>query len=345
MSQQANYFKIGLFVIGALALGATTVLYFGAGSALRPSIAVETYMDESVDGLEVGSPVKYRGVQIGRVEAIDMVSNIYLDEIKEGEVFTHGRYVYIQASIRPRAFSRGPGVDAEEALVAAIRNGLRMRMASTGATGLSTYLEADYVKAQEAPPLRIGWEPHHIYMPSATSTATRLTEFVEHLTRTFKKVDMGQVEADVRLLLAGATDAVETARAQVAAANIEELAERTGALLAHLDQAVTDADVPGLRQEAGQVFAELAETGAHANQALATLAQAVAQLQKTSARLADTVQLVDEFVRARDGEMTVTIRELRRSIEQLAEFTSEARRNPSGLLFTNPPPRVNPGDR
>ena len=71
MGTRANYFKIGLFVIAAAAIAITSVVYMGAGALFRKKLLMETYIDESVQGLEIGSAVRYRGVKIGAVDKID----------------------------------------------------------------------------------------------------------------------------------------------------------------------------------------------------------------------------------------------------------------------------------
>ena len=65
MSNQANYYKIGLFVVLGVAIAIVSVVILGAGSIFEKSIVMETYIDGSVQGLDVGSAVKFRGVQIG----------------------------------------------------------------------------------------------------------------------------------------------------------------------------------------------------------------------------------------------------------------------------------------
>ena len=55
MSQQAHYFKIGLFVVGAIALAVIGIIVLGAGKWLERSTMVETYFFESVQGLEIAA--------------------------------------------------------------------------------------------------------------------------------------------------------------------------------------------------------------------------------------------------------------------------------------------------
>ena len=58
MSQKANYFKLGLFVIGAVVAGIVVLMIIGTGRWLKPRTTIETYFNESVQGLEIGSKMK-----------------------------------------------------------------------------------------------------------------------------------------------------------------------------------------------------------------------------------------------------------------------------------------------
>lgn len=70
MDDTRPLFRVGLLVL--LGIGLLVVLTFllGARRWFQPSVEVETYFNESVNGLEVGSPVKFRGVQIGEVSEV-----------------------------------------------------------------------------------------------------------------------------------------------------------------------------------------------------------------------------------------------------------------------------------
>ena len=58
-----SYFKVGLFVILGLMTIVTGVIVFGAGKFLKKKIIIESYFNQSVQGLEVGAPLKFQGVQ------------------------------------------------------------------------------------------------------------------------------------------------------------------------------------------------------------------------------------------------------------------------------------------
>ena len=70
------FLRVGLLVLGGLALVIGLVWFFG-GSTLSHGTLFETYFGESVQGLEVGAPVKYRGVTVGRVTDLGLVAAEY----------------------------------------------------------------------------------------------------------------------------------------------------------------------------------------------------------------------------------------------------------------------------
>lgn len=67
MSKRANPTAIGLFTIGALVLTVIGIASLASSAWLRTRTTFVSYFGESVNGLEVGAPVKFQGVPIGRV--------------------------------------------------------------------------------------------------------------------------------------------------------------------------------------------------------------------------------------------------------------------------------------
>ena len=58
---------IGAFVLGAFGLIVIALLSFGGVSLFSKPQRFVVYFDESIHGLDLGSPVKLRGVRVGRV--------------------------------------------------------------------------------------------------------------------------------------------------------------------------------------------------------------------------------------------------------------------------------------
>lgn len=70
MSKPANKSLIGGFVLGALALVVAAVVILGSGRFFSERNRGVLYFEESVKGLNIGSPVMFRGVKIGSVTGI-----------------------------------------------------------------------------------------------------------------------------------------------------------------------------------------------------------------------------------------------------------------------------------
>ena len=70
MSKRANPTLIGVFVIGAVAITGAAAVVIGSGRWFRSNVKFVAYFQGSVNGLEKGAPVKFRGVSIGTVTDI-----------------------------------------------------------------------------------------------------------------------------------------------------------------------------------------------------------------------------------------------------------------------------------
>src|SRR3982751_6964319 len=99
MSQRANFFKLGLFVIGAIVAGVAVLLIIGTGRWFTPRVKMETYFNESVQGLDIGSKMKYRGVVIGEVTRISFT---YVKYEQDKPMVESKRYVLVEARLEPR---------------------------------------------------------------------------------------------------------------------------------------------------------------------------------------------------------------------------------------------------
>ena len=76
MSLRASPTAIGLFLLGALAIAIIGTAVLASATWFQDRTSFVSYFPESVNGLENGAPVKFQGVPVGRVTAI----NIEIDQ-------------------------------------------------------------------------------------------------------------------------------------------------------------------------------------------------------------------------------------------------------------------------
>lgn len=125
--------KIGLFVTGGLVLLVAILFFLGMTDLFTNTAQVRTYFSESVQGLTVGSAVKYRGVPIGSVKKISIrVSDklVQVDMAVELEHFVAGKKQ--QQASEFRSFFQSE-----------LERGMRCRLEYTGVTGMR-YIDFDY---------------------------------------------------------------------------------------------------------------------------------------------------------------------------------------------------------
>ena len=67
MGKRVNPALIGAFVLGAIALAVVALLVWGSGRFFEKAYNYVCYFPGSVNGLNLGAPVKFRGVQVGEV--------------------------------------------------------------------------------------------------------------------------------------------------------------------------------------------------------------------------------------------------------------------------------------
>jgi phospholipid/cholesterol/gamma-HCH transport system substrate-binding protein len=81
MATRKTKFAVGLFVSIGLVLAIGGTIWLGTSRFLQKGRFYVTYFDESVQGLDVDSPVKYRGVFIGRVAGISVAPDSKLIKV------------------------------------------------------------------------------------------------------------------------------------------------------------------------------------------------------------------------------------------------------------------------
>jgi paraquat-inducible protein B len=153
MAARANYVKLGLFVIiglvAALVLGITA----GALELRRETTPYTTYFTEAVEGLDVGAPVKARGVTIGRVGKITFAPDHEHVEVRMDFDVANLKAMGLQPGKMP------PNV--------------RAQLASPGLVG-TRFVALDIFDPATHPAPPLGFTPAGRYIPSTQSVQKSL---------------------------------------------------------------------------------------------------------------------------------------------------------------------------
>lgn len=375
MSQRANYFKLGMFVIIGSVLLVIFLLIFGVGAIFEKGVIVETYMDESVQGLDVGSPLKRRGVTIGSVSEITFVSREYPEAGDE-----HGNYILVRSKIPLKNLASQDIAKLKEDLEYFSSQGMRARLASQGITGLA-YLEVDFFDPDRYPPLSFTWEPKYPYVPSAPSRLTQIADSIEKISVNLEQVDfagVGDRVEDVLVRVEGALDAAKIDQIsndlREAMTSIKDLSSDVEAITQSedfkqlpskistaTDRAIdlideTEVTVRDIREK-GTTVAERVDTLSddladflkkpEIDQGLGDLSASAEKIREATEDLPAAMERFERILaqlerqlNSQEDDIVLAIRNLREATENLRQLTDLARKSPSTLIFSEPPPRL-----
>jgi len=310
MASDARKFQVGLFVIAASAIGVGAAIWLGASRYLADEIMMVTYFSESVQGLDPGSDVKFRGVPAGRVQTI--------------AISPDRRLIEVALSIK-----------ADVADVIRSDDTLRAQLQLAGITGLR-YVEIDHQTGdalRKSPMLNFA-APHET-IPSTPSSFAAIQEALEEIYDNVMAMDFPGISADIRATLKSADEVLRDDRVHRILSSLAELSESASRVTRNVEKITEGVDVAPALEEIRQVTSE-------ARGFLAELRK-----QDVGGRLRATL---DDFGgAARSTQQFVlglreTIDRLDRSLGNLETLTDDVSRQPSRLLFSNPPEPSREGD-
>jgi ABC-type transporter Mla subunit MlaD len=332
MKQKETYFKVGLFVLLCAAGLVAGLLFVGADVLRGEVVRVETYIDESVQGLSVGSAVLHRGVNIGRVERITFVQAEYPMDPTSPEFKQFGRHVMVVMALDPRSF---PGLDRDPAMITAmLRNqvalGLRFKLSYQGITGLS-FVEADYVKPQLHPELQVPWVPKNIYISSSPSLFSSFTQALESVFQRLEKIPFQELVDQFNKTL------VEI-QTMVRDADVSTIRNTAISTMDSVQTMVRDADVAALRKSAMAMMDDFKATSEQFQRLIAETDQPIpGNLRTTLQDFSNTLARIDELLGGQEMNFDAVMANLKILSQNLRQISDSIKDNPASLFFAAPP--------
>ncbi len=321
MSRKPNFFKVGVFVIIGLVILIIGIIVFGGSKYFRTKIDFETYFDQSIEGLTVGAPVKVLGVEVGSVSEIIFARTVY-------DTALQAPYIVVRGFYYPETLGRHIDTyeEFEKRAGKLVEKGFRLQLSSSGITGVA-FLNGAFFEPGQYPPYKIDWKPKYLYIPSAPSTLTTITDSITELTTTINKINFQEIADDIQNLLEAVTKSVEDAKI----ASVSQDLQKT---ILQFNKVATNLNSLTESEELKQSLKDL-------NKTLADIKTGSEDLPDVVSKVNTILNRFNSLVSSRQEEITTILENISVISDDLRRFMNTANNYPSWILFGNPPPKLN----
>lgn len=310
MSRKASPTAIGAFVVGAIALAIAGLVVLGSGRFFQKTFPLVSFFEGSVNGLSVGAPVKFKGVDIGSV------TNIFIQIDPKNQDARIPVYLALdlekmrKAGVLPQS---GPTI--QEAMENATAHGLRAQLQTESILTGVLFVELNF--HPETAATYVGSWDGTLEVPTLP---TQLERLQEQIRGAIAKIN----EIDFKGLIDSLTNTSNSVRDFAASPDLKAAIVSAGETLDSIRDLSKTVD-----KSVNPLTASLAATSKRIDVAGKGFEKTLVELDKT---LVSLRELVDP-----DAPIAVDLREsldeLERAAAAIRSLADELDRNPSSLVF------------
>ena len=321
MEDQKRYTRLGLFVVASVSILAAALFGLGGRDLFQHTFTFETYFNNSIAGLDLGAPVRFRGVPLGQVTQILTSSATY-----ERDVPIDRRREYIVVRVKVNLSPREAAQMRQDA-VALAGKGLRAQTQLAGITG-QQYLALDFMDPKKYPPLEFQWTPKYQYLPSAPSSAGEIIAKAQSFLASLN-------EADIRQLGQSLNTLVSDVDKKLGDLPVAELSQKAGAVLVNADSTLRHVDAtmtdPALRETLENLAAlsgrlrKVADDG---------------DLDRMVKGMGEAADRLDAMLGDNQYDIRLIAQDLRVTADNLRTLSEAVKRYPAGALVGGPPEKL-----
>jgi len=312
---RANPKIVGGFIIGGVMLLLLAIGALVSGKFFTHSTTFVSFFPESVRGLQIGSPVTFRGVPLGQVTGIEA----FMTRTSAGIDIEVTFEVNLDRIHDPSGgANRIQGMGAGEAARFLTEKGLRAELQSSSLVTGQLYIELDF--RPELTPRQLDIPTRYPQIPTAPTKLQLLGNRIEKLATALSDLPLGEIARDLSETLLAIRDLArspEIRRALTSAGGAGKDLSRT---LSSVDRLVTE-----LRSKVGDADVKQIVTDLHD-----TLDAAEKGLTQVRSTLAGTS--------GAQRELSQALSEISRAAAAVRVLADYLERNPSALLDGKPAP-------
>ena len=339
--RKVNPTLVGAFVLGAIGLIMAVVILFGGGKLFRPTAPVVMYFEGSVQGLQLGSAITFRGVDVGKITGVQLQYDASTQKVYipvSGVLYADSMNLVgaTAAEIAEIEAERGTG----KMLRHFIDKGLRAQQSLPNFVTNQVNVTVDFFP--HLPATFIQPEPKQaVEIPTVPSEMTQVTATLQNLVEKLSKLPLDEIIGDGRQVLAGASKLVNDPQmAQIIANANQTLAEAKEAVSA------LDAKLKPILGNVEQVSGGAKTTVAEANQRLTELKATIRDVDRTLGGAQTSMGNADRLVGTVGGllepgspltyELINTLREVASAARSARGLMNTIERDPNALLLGRP---------
>jgi phospholipid/cholesterol/gamma-HCH transport system substrate-binding protein len=330
MATLKTKFSVGLFLIIGLAVLILGIIWLGMSNYLEKGRLYVAYFDESVQGLDVDSPVKYRGVHIGRVHSIRVAPDDRLIEV----------VLKIESDIQPYG--------ANKNLIAKLK--------SVGITGLM-FIELEHLdKEPIVPKPTFSFKPEYPVIPTRPSEITKFFQGIEDVFKMFRAIDaksisdhviavlqkinrtlddaqLTQLAGDLRTTVKNLQHFLNTDQVRRAVASLEKTSQSFNHMAVNADDGITQ-----IRSTVTRLDGLIANSSGDLQQVTADLRVAAQEVKRAMESAAVLLEGTDHKVDTLQRQASTTLSRIEQAIDTLNRFLDRLANQPSQVIFSSPVP-------
>ena len=265
-----------------------------------------TYFDESVQGLQVDSAIKYRGVEIGKVQSIKVAPDYRLIEVVM-KIDLEG--------------------DLPHQTVAALT--------SAGITGI-VFIELDRIKPGELPNSpKITFKSSYPVIPSRRSGIGRFLADTGIIMQNIKDIDIKGISNQLKNTSKAIEDFVGGKRVNNIITHLESTSANLDQTMAGINKTFAEGKVDKAVNETMGILSDARKLIGQAKNEIDAL-----KLQEKANRTDVLLEDINKKAKVITNELQDTSEHLRVTSENLQRLSESLTKNPSQLIFSKPaPPR------
>ncbi|MBW6485293.1 MAG: MCE family protein [Syntrophobacterales bacterium] len=306
MASKNKKFITGLFVLSGLLIGAIAIIWLGASDMFLKGALYNVYFDESVQGLQVDSTVKYRGVEIGKVKSIKVAPDNMLIEVV--------MKIDLSSDLQKNTYAQ---------------------LRTAGITGI-VFIELDRISPEIVVNFRnVPFVSDHPVIPSRRSETSRFLSDANTILQNIKAIDFKGVSEQIKDSARSLEVFMTDKRLTRIIANLESASLILDRSAARIKEKIDAFETESVRRDIAATLAETRVLIKSARQEIEAM-----QLPRQAAIAGEAIEAIDKSSRAIALKLQDSSENLRTASESLKGLAESLKNNPSELIFGRPgPPR------